>query len=67
MATKVGVLTTDCIFHVLHVLSIKYQNYILNVIFGIEIKHASYYNKNYFLHEDLDYSQMCNFVFKHDD
>ncbi len=35
---------------------------------NIETKHDSYYNKNYiFLHEDLDYSQMYNFVFNHDD
>jgi hypothetical protein len=52
--------------------SIKYQNYILNVILGldnnIETKHDSYYNKNYiFLHEDLDYNQMYNFVLNHDD
>jgi hypothetical protein len=35
---------------------------------NIETKHDSYYNKNYmFLNEDLDYSQMYNFPFNHDD
>ncbi len=35
---------------------------------NIETKHDSYYNKNYiFLHEDLDYSQMYNFVLNYDD
>jgi hypothetical protein len=70
---KVEVFTMDCILHVSYMYwSIKYQNYILNVILGldnnIETKHDSYYNKNYiFLHEDLDYNQMYNFVLNHDD
>jgi hypothetical protein len=35
---------------------------------NIETKHDSYYNKSYiFLHEDLNYNQMYNFVFIHDD
>jgi len=35
---------------------------------NIDTKHHSYYNKNYiFLHEDLDYNQIYNFVFNHDD
>jgi hypothetical protein len=35
---------------------------------NIETKHDSNYDKKYsFLHEDLDYSQMYNFVFNHDD
>ncbi len=36
---------------------------------NIETKHDSYYNKNYiFMHEeDLDYSQMYDFVFNHGD
>jgi hypothetical protein len=33
---------------------------------NIETKHDSYYNQNYFfLHEDLDCSQMYNFVLNH--
>jgi len=48
MVTKVGVLTKDYIFHVSYMYwSIKYQNCILNVIFGLDIiietKHGSYY------------------------
>jgi len=35
MMTKVEVLTKDCILHVSYMYKfIKYQNYILNVIFG---------------------------------
>jgi hypothetical protein len=73
MATKVGILTKNCILQVSYMYwFIKYQNYILNVIVGLDInietKHDSYYSKNYiFLHEDLDYSQMYNFFFSHDD
>ncbi len=34
----------------------------------IETKHDSYYNKNYiFLHNNLNYSQMYNFVVNNDD
>jgi hypothetical protein len=52
--------------------SIKYQNYILNVIMGLDInietKHDSNYNFIlFFLHENIDYIQMYNFVFNHDD
>ncbi len=37
MVTKVGVLTKDYILHVSYMYwSIKYQNYILNVILGIQ-------------------------------
>jgi hypothetical protein len=36
MVTKVGVLTKDYIFHMSYMYwSIEYQNYILNVIYGI--------------------------------
>jgi hypothetical protein len=35
---------------------------------NIETKHNSYYNNNLKkFHEDLDYNQMYNFVFNHDD
>jgi hypothetical protein len=41
---------------------------LLGLDINIETKHDSYYNKNYiFLHEDLNYNQMYNFVFNHDD
>jgi hypothetical protein len=69
METKVGILIKDYIWFVSYMYwFIKYWNYILNIISGVETKHDSYYNKNYiFLHEDLDYSQKYNFVFNHDD
>ncbi len=42
--------------------------YFLGLDINIETKHDSYYNENYFfLHENLNYNQMYNFVFKHDD
>jgi len=35
---------------------------------NIETNHDSYYNKYLFFgHEDLDYNQMYNFIFNHDD
>jgi len=35
---------------------------------NIETKHDSNYNNfNFFWHENIDYSQMYNFVFNHDD
>jgi len=73
MVTKVGVLTKDYIFHMSYMYwSIKYQNCILNVIFGIGYY---YWNQTWFIlllfyffwQEDLDYSQMYNFVLNHDD
>jgi hypothetical protein len=37
MAAKVKIFTKDCILHVFYMYCfIKYQNYILNVIFGIK-------------------------------
>ncbi len=40
----------------------------MGLYINIETKHDSCYNNFYlFLHEDLDYSQMYNFVFNHDD
>jgi hypothetical protein len=52
--------------------SIKYQNYILNVIMGLDINIETKHDSNYyfifiFLHENIDYIQMYNFVFNHDD
>jgi hypothetical protein len=42
--------------------------YFLGLDVNIETKHDSHYNKNFFfLDEDLDYSQIYNFVFNHDD
>jgi hypothetical protein len=35
---------------------------------NIKTKHDSHYNKSYiFLYEDIDYNQMYNFIFNHDD
>jgi len=40
----------------------------LGLDINIETKNDSKYNKNYiFLHEDLNYSQMYNFVLNRDD
>jgi len=40
----------------------------LGLDINIESKHDSYYNFYFiFLHEDLDYNQMYNFDFNHDD